>query len=74
MACSYSSKIIETPPSQWKAALNIPARCKQNQTPEKEKVLAKIRELIPDYNIDNEHITDATALGIYGEILLKKVK
>ncbi|HNR65506.1 MAG TPA: hypothetical protein PKJ95_04340 [Atribacterota bacterium] len=59
----YEDALIITPtPSEWKALLDIPQKTKFDQRPEKEKVLTRIKQLIPGYSIDNEHITDAVAM------------
>jgi Holliday junction resolvasome RuvABC endonuclease subunit len=54
--------IIKSPPSEWKALLQIPQKTRMNQTPEKEKVLSKLQELIPGYISQGEHVDDAISM------------
>jgi len=75
--------IIPTAPQEWKKLLDIPPKTKYNLTPEKEKVQAKIRELLliekADLSeiqkiTDNEHISDSVAMcfAYEGKVRIKR--
>jgi len=66
--------IIFTAPQEWKKLLSIPPKTKFNQTPEKEKVLNRLQELIPGYISQGEHIDDAISMcfAYSGKVRVKR--
>lgn len=66
--------IIRSAPQEWKKLLEIPAKSKFNQTPEKEKVLNRLQRAIPRYISQGEHIDDAISMCIAyaGKVRVKR--
>lgn len=68
------SLIVKSAPSEWKGLLEIPAKTKKNRTPEKEKVLERLKKAIPGYISQGEHIDDSVAmcLAYAGKVRIKR--